>query len=119
MTGRVSREDAEDVLDAIKRRWPAQEWGLRGPNLRDHTHEELPRGCWSIDWEDGPQDWALHPFETTVDWPTYDLMVQVGMSREDARRSATMAGVEQPHPDTVFCEPIRSFVLGLYPAEDQ
>lgn len=29
------------------------------PNLRDHNHEEQSPGSWSIEWEEGPDDWAM------------------------------------------------------------
>ena len=34
------------------------EAGYPKPNLRDSDHEELPDGSWSIDWEDGPEEWC-------------------------------------------------------------
>jgi hypothetical protein len=81
----VSREQAEAVLEELKTRFLA--WDVEAANLRDHTHEELPKGCWSIGWEGQgficPEAWA-------VDYQT-----------------------EVPG---VFVEPLNSVILGLYPA---
>ncbi|MEV0759542.1 hypothetical protein [Nocardia sp. NPDC050435] len=60
MATRVSRKAAESVLEKIKTHFSEQgwDWFENGPNLRGHDHEELRPGSWSIDWEDGPDEWA-------------------------------------------------------------
>lgn len=83
----VSRKTAEAVLADLKT-WAPQyaEHAASGPNLRDNDHEELPEGCWSIDWEEGPYEW------------TYDYSLQA-------------AGA---HPGLLL-EPINGCILGVYP----
>lgn len=88
MAAKVSKKQAEAVLDAIKTRWPeADGWwvGMDGPTLRDADHEEQPEGCWSIAWEGAPEDWVHY------------------------------ASLEIKVPG-VFLEPMTSWCLGLYPA---
>lgn len=57
MTG-ISRKTAEAIRADIAEHFREGREDL-GPNLRAHDHEELPEGCWSIDWEGGPEDWAI------------------------------------------------------------
>jgi hypothetical protein len=54
----MNRKTAEQVLEEIKARY-ADYLPYSQPNLRDNTHEELSEGSWSIDWEDGPDEWCL------------------------------------------------------------
>lgn len=56
----ITRRQAEAVLSAVKDHWSPVFWGS-SPKLRDHTHEGLRPGSWSIDWQDGPEGWALKP----------------------------------------------------------
>lgn len=82
---RVTREQADAVLEELKTRFLA--WDVEAANLRDHEHEELSPGSWSIDWEGQgftcPESWAID-YETEV--------------------------------PGVFVEPITSFILGIHPA---
>lgn len=59
MSRKISRTTAETILRDIRRAY-AVPAGEGGPNLRDNDHEELPEGCWSIDWEEGPYEWAYN-----------------------------------------------------------
>lgn len=62
MTKSVPRKQAETLLLLIKQHyntWPQ----TSGPNLRDHNHEELQPGSWSIDWDGGPDEWAYTAYE--------------------------------------------------------
>lgn len=84
---RVTRRQAEAVVAEIKKQFPAEAgWDHSQIHLRDHTHEELPRGRWSVDWEGQgfvcPEEWAVK-FRTSV--------------------------------PGVGVEPIKSFVLLIYP----
>jgi hypothetical protein len=67
---RVTRKQAEAVVEEIKRQFPAEQgWDHDQIHLRDHTHEGLPKGRWSVDWEGQgyvcPEDWAVK-FTTSV-----------------------------------------------------
>lgn len=83
---KVSQADAEQVLQALKLRWPEQEgWShVDGPTLYSAEHEEMPKGCWSIAWEGGPEDWTM-------------------IASQDIKKAG------------VFLEPMTSWCLGLYP----
>lgn len=85
----VSRTQAEQVLEAIKAKWPESDgWSHQdGPTLRDADHEEQEPGCWSIAWECAPEDWA-----STASYEFRDLV------------------------PGVFLEPMYHWCLGLYPA---
>jgi hypothetical protein len=113
MSTKVTRKQATDILNALTARYPAEVYGT--PNLRDHTHENLRPGSWSIDWEGGPYEWALHAFQDAIDDEVYQLAKDAGMTPAAAVKAARLPGTEQPHKDKVFIEPIMSFVLGLYP----
>lgn len=65
MAEKVSREQAEAVLEAVKNRWPESEgWShVDGPHLHDADHEEQPEGCWSISWEGAPEDWTWYAWQ--------------------------------------------------------
>lgn len=60
----MNKATATKVLEEIKGQYPSEDF-VYGPNLRDEFHEELPEGSWSIDWEDGPEEWAYR-FRTTI-----------------------------------------------------
>lgn len=65
MSARVTRRQAEQALAAIVAHFPGYEG--EHANLRDHHHEQLPHGCWSIDWEDGALDgWAMELSEVPM-----------------------------------------------------
>lgn len=60
MSTKVTRKQAEAVLADIKATYASYITApTDGPQLRTNDHEELPTGCWSIDWEEGPTDWTL------------------------------------------------------------
>ena len=55
----MKKETALKVLAEVREKYFQYiELGWSKPNLRDHTHEELSEGSWSIDWEDGPSEWC-------------------------------------------------------------
>jgi hypothetical protein len=87
----LTESDARKVLDEITKLWPVGE-GQDGPNLRDHDHEDLSPGSWSIDWEggDAPYDWTF-----------------LFVDRQYESRTI---------PAGVFIEPINGVILGVYPA---
>lgn len=83
----VTRKMAVAVLTDIKETYSDYLAGAStGPTLRDNDHEELPEGCWSIDWEEGPEGWV---FEFSSVSPRYS---------------------------DVLLEPINHVILGVYPA---
>lgn len=85
----VTNEQAEQVLQAVKDKWPMYVVPFSdGPTLYPHDHEEMPKGCWSIAWEGGPEDWS---------WRT--------------SMEITVPGV--------FLEPMNSWCLGLFPRESR
>jgi hypothetical protein len=86
----VSKEQAEQVVQAIKENWPMYvvDFSGDGPTLYPHDHEELPEGCWSIAWEGGPEDWSWR-----------------------ASMEVRVSGV--------FLEPIASWCLGVFPKDDR
>ena len=62
----VSRTAAQAILDDIKAVYAQYLMGAStGPTLRDHDHEELPAGSWSIDWEEGPEGWVFEYSQNT------------------------------------------------------
>ena len=70
MSDTVTRKQAEAVVEQIKAEFPAEAgWDHSQIHLRDHTHEELPQGRWSVDWEGQglvcPEEWAVK-FRCTV-----------------------------------------------------
>jgi hypothetical protein len=85
---KVTKEQAEAVLLAIKERYPESLY-CDPPTLYPHDHEDMPEGCWSIAWEGAPEDWVDH----------------VSGMWDD--------GIKVPG---VFLEPMTSWCLGLYPA---
>jgi hypothetical protein len=62
----VSRETAEVVLQAFDHTYDIKPGS--GPNLREHGHEGLPPGCWSIDREHGGRTWN-HAFSVEFGLP--------------------------------------------------
>ncbi|WNO25896.1 hypothetical protein SEA_ALTADENA_74 [Arthrobacter phage Altadena] len=59
---KISRPHALAILERIRLQYASYLAGAPaedGPRLRDSDHEELREGCWSIDWEEGPYEWAL------------------------------------------------------------
>lgn len=110
---KVTRKQAEDILQAIKQRYRAYiETPEDGPTLRVLAQREA--GRWSINWEDGPDEWALRVFgggfNEEIFW---EANAEFGETK--ARELATESAFPQPHADAVFVEPIYSFELGLYP----
>lgn len=85
----VSRETAEVVLQAIHHTYDIEP-GC-GPNLREHDHEGLPPGCWSIDWEHGGRTWH------------WTFAAEFGLP----------AGCEE---SAVLLKPIGSHSIGIFPA---
>lgn len=63
----MRKATAEKVLAEIEAKYAALiEAGIYDrPNLRDADHEELSEGSFSIDWEEGPDEWC-YDFETKV-----------------------------------------------------
>ena len=62
----MNRKTAEKVLAEVEAKYSMYLDGAYGkPNLRDYTHEELSKGSWSIDWEEGPEGW-VYAFRTEV-----------------------------------------------------
>lgn len=62
MGDKVSKKDAEAVVQYLKRKWPEAEGYSHqdGPFLHDADHEEQSEGAWSISWEGAPIDeWAV------------------------------------------------------------
>lgn len=55
----VTRNQALAVLVEIQEEYRSYIGASTGPTLRDNDHEELPEGCWSIDWEEGPEGWVF------------------------------------------------------------
>ncbi|AMM44368.1 hypothetical protein KITKAT_46 [Arthrobacter phage Kitkat] len=89
---KVSKKQAEEVVAALKAKWPESEGysHIDGPYLHDADHEEMRPGCWSISWEGAPVDsWAVH------------------ISCDEEFRAK--------HPAIHF-EAMYSWCLGLYPA---
>lgn len=61
---KVTKTQANAVLAEVKEM--ASQFGASdAATLRDHHHEELRPGCWSIDLEGGSEDWA-YTFVTKV-----------------------------------------------------
>jgi hypothetical protein len=69
MGNTISRKQAEAVLTELKDRFSKAGWLVDRANLRDHNHEGLLPGRWSIDWEGQgsicPEDWAID-YQTEV-----------------------------------------------------
>lgn len=112
----VTKAQAEKVLKQVRMAFAEylgdEPYGT--PTLRDHNHECLDSGCWSIDWEEGPFEWAIRFPHGGLDWETYQGLLDAGAPEEVAKLRATTLAVEVP--SRVFVEPINTYTLGLYPA---
>ena len=110
----VTREDAETVLALVRAQFHTY---LEPLTLDDTTYEptcpeptlieDYDGAPFVVAWEDGPDDWAYR--------------FTVGGSSEEERILAAEFGAtitpDEPAvvPDHLRCEPIYSFVLGIYP----
>lgn len=127
---KLSAAQAQAALDAIKARYaqyltpqpydampamtidgveyPATPAGVDQPLYRaPELWADWDGHDWVVSWEEGPWEWAYR--------------ASMGGFNEVADQVAAMGGtpVEEepiPMPDGVWCEPINSFQLGLYPA---
>lgn len=55
----MNKAKATKVLAEVEEQFKLYiEAGYPKPNLRDHNHEEQSPGSWSIEWEDGPDEWC-------------------------------------------------------------
>lgn len=62
----MNKRTATKVLAEVEKKFSLYiKAGYSRPNLRDADHEGLPKGSWSIDWEDGPEEWC-YEFSTAV-----------------------------------------------------
>lgn len=77
----MNRAKATKVLREVEKQFSAYiEAGYPAPTLRDHTHEEQSEGSWSINWEEGPDEWCYR-FTSKVPGvfvePIYSFMLGV------------------------------------------
>jgi hypothetical protein len=62
----MNKRTAQKVLKEVEKQFHVYiEAGYSRPNLRDASHEQLTKGSWSIDWEEGPEEWCYR-FESKV-----------------------------------------------------
>lgn len=114
-TTTVRKSDAEKVLAAVRNTYSAYVEPGYGPTLVENYRwsETSPAAPYAIVWEEGsPYEWTYNFPGGGFDEEMYFLAREFG--EDVARRLATKAPTELP--DTVFVEPIYSFVLGIYPA---
>jgi hypothetical protein len=113
---RVTKREAERVLAAVKRAFPAylDKGGKYGPKLvkdwdwgwtTSHVYE------WAIIWEEGPYEWTYNFPEGGVD---EELTAELHTIVPDAKPITTKA-VELP--DGVWTEPITSWAIAIYPKD--
>ena len=96
----VTKRQAEKVLSAVKRLWPAESKEGTGPTISDHFDWYSSRPRYAIVWEEGPHEWARAAASgpcCRADHPGID-------PKFDGIRI-----------DGVFIECETSWALGLYP----
>lgn len=55
----MNKAKATKVLREVEEQFKLYiEAGYPKPNLRDADHEGQSKGSWSIEWEDGPDEWC-------------------------------------------------------------
>lgn len=113
---RVTKREAEKVLAAVKRAFPAWiggkgstpptlvknwEWGWNYSRTYD----------WAIIWEEGPYEWTYRFPEGGVDEElTYELRTIVPDAAPLTTNAATL-------PDGVWTEPITGWAIAIYPKD--
>jgi hypothetical protein len=110
----ITEDQAKAALAAIENQFKVYIQAYEGtsrPILRQPGHEGP---FWSIDWEEGPTEWALRAFHGGIDWDIINELKAEGVGYTDALKVAQDPAVACP--EGVFAEPVNSFILGLYPA---
>lgn len=115
MTQTVTREKADQVLVAVKQRYPGAD-GAYGPELvKDWQYLNDPTP-WAIVWEDGPFEWAYTALSGGVDEEVAALAAEF----TDTAQRQVIDRVSQVEPiqvDGVFLEPVTSWAIGIYPED--
>lgn len=66
MNTAIAREQAEQVVAKLQKKFKKNYHDHNPFSIRDHNHEGLPEGSWSIDWEGEVPDWAFKVKENIV-----------------------------------------------------
>jgi hypothetical protein len=107
---RVTREQAEAVLHAVRQQYGA--WlsdDSAGPELR----RDWDGRDWVVLWEEGPYEWSYAALQEHVEPEMYELAVEAGATAEQARRTALLK--EARLPDGVWVEAVNHYSLAVYP----
>lgn len=117
-TPTVTRQQAEAVLQAIRTQFSAyvQAEGITEELLRPLSDDDLPQlvedydgAPFAIVWEsNSPYEWAYRVFEGGVDEEMTELASEFG--------GGVVRTPAVTEPEGVHCEPLMSFILGIYPA---
>lgn len=112
---KVRKADAEKVLAAVKARYKG--WFDKpedGPQLlKDYDYLGLGPAPYAVLWEGGPHEWAIAftAGDTTEEERSMlvDAAGEFGIPYDPPAEELTPT-----IPDEVFCEPVTSFILGIY-----
>lgn len=125
MSNKITREQAEAALAAIKAQFKAYTEPLVidgqdfGPTVTSEPVliEDYDGEGWVISWEEGPDDWA---FRATSGGTSEEERTLAGQAAEEFGVSYEQVAPKDDEPvkfpKGVYAEPYYSFVLGLYPA---
>lgn len=109
----VAPGQAKDTLAAIQAQFGAYVGLFGEPKLHDWEKESQEPGCWSINWEEGPENWTMSVGEGGVNEARYELGIQNGMKHRSAVRFAQDDMETIPHG--VGLSPFNHIILYLYP----
>lgn len=121
-TSKISREQAEAALAAIKHQFRAYTEPLvidgdeYSPAVDSEPVliEDYNGEGWAISWEDGPDDWAFRA--TSGGTSEEERALAADASREFGTEITIKPDEPVAFPKGVYAEPYFSFVLSLYPA---
>ena len=122
MSNKISREQAEQALAAVKNQFRAYTEPLiidgddLGPTITSEPVlvEDWDGEGWAISWEDGPDDWA---YRATSGGSSEEERVLVAEANREFGANFQVKDDEPvTFPEGVYAEPYFSFVLSLYPA---
>jgi hypothetical protein len=117
-TGKVSREQAEVLLAAVRERHAA--YIETGPDDGPHLRETDPESAadWEIVWEDGPYEWALGDLldPAEADEELSNAVQDIAPGQVILRPKLAEQTIAALQSSGLFWEPGYSFTLLIYPA---
>lgn len=103
----VTQEQAEEVLAKIKEQFAAYlgDGADDEPVLiKDYAHHRAP---YVVSWESGPSEWAYRAFVGGIDEELTEMV-------QEFQPGSVMHTDPVAEVPGVFCEPVTSFMLGIY-----